>query len=307
MKKAFLLGVAGSFFFAFTFVLNRSMNLAGGSWVWSGCLRFFFSLPLLALIARKKQGFRKTHAAIARQPGAWLLWSTVGFGLFYAPLCLAASFGEAWLIAASWQITIVMGVLTAPLFGGRIPLRNLGAAGLILVGVCLLQLKNAGTLETNRILSTLLPITLAALAYPLGNRKMMQLCGEELSTLERTYGMTLCSLPFWLGLAFYGGLTDGLPAPTQLLQSFCVALFSGVIATLLFFKATDMVQSSQKALAVVESTQSGEVVFALLGGVLLLGDPLPDIWGFAGLLLIIFGMSLNSLLSAKIKTKARRD
>lgn len=31
MAKAFLLGVAASFFFAFTFILNQQMNISGGS------------------------------------------------------------------------------------------------------------------------------------------------------------------------------------------------------------------------------------------------------------------------------------
>lgn len=30
MKKALFYGILASFFFAFTFILNRSMNLAGG-------------------------------------------------------------------------------------------------------------------------------------------------------------------------------------------------------------------------------------------------------------------------------------
>ena len=35
MKKALFYGILASFFFAFTFILNRSMNLAGGYWLWS--------------------------------------------------------------------------------------------------------------------------------------------------------------------------------------------------------------------------------------------------------------------------------
>ena len=42
--KALILGIAGSFFFAFTFVLNRSINLSGGYWLWSTSLRYFFTL-----------------------------------------------------------------------------------------------------------------------------------------------------------------------------------------------------------------------------------------------------------------------
>jgi len=76
-----------------------------------------------------------------------------------------------------------------------------------------------------------------------------------------------------------------------------VALFSGVAATLLFFRATDLVKSNQKQLAVVESTQAGEVIFTLLGGTLFLGDALPDRMGAAGIALIVCGMILNSMLS----------
>ena len=73
-----------------------------------------------------------------------------------------------------------------------------------------------------------------------------------------------------------------------------VALFSGVIATVLFFYATDLVKKNEKQLAVVEATQSGEVVFTLLGGILVLGEAGPV--GAVGLVLIIGGMIFNSIL-----------
>lgn len=50
MKKALGLGILGSFFFAFTFILNRSMNLSGGFWMWSAVLRYVYTLPILAVI-----------------------------------------------------------------------------------------------------------------------------------------------------------------------------------------------------------------------------------------------------------------
>ena len=53
MKRALVYGVLASFFFAFTFVFNRSMNLSGGDWMWSAALRFLFMLPMLALILRR--------------------------------------------------------------------------------------------------------------------------------------------------------------------------------------------------------------------------------------------------------------
>ena len=298
MKKAVLLGIAAAFFFAFTFLLNRSMHLSGGSWVWSASLRYLFTFPMFALLAAKSGGLSRVHRAIKANPLPWFVWSTVGFGLFYAPISYAADHGESWLIAASWQITIVMGMLLAPLFQKRIAVKNLGAAAIILAGVFLVQLKNATSLHLGSMADALLPILVAAIAYPLGNRKMMALTGNALTTIERIYGMTLCSLPFWILLASYGLIANGIPSGSQTLQSLGVAVLSGVVATLLFFRATDLVQSNQRQLALVESTQSFEVVFTLLGGVLVLRDTPPDKLGYLGVGLIVAGMILSSLVSA---------
>ena len=109
MKKALPLGLLASFFFAFTFILNRSMHLLGGSWVWSASLRYLFTFPVFALLVWRGGGFSRVHGAIRRAPLTWLVWSTIGFGLFYAPISFAGDHGESWLIAASWQVTIVMG------------------------------------------------------------------------------------------------------------------------------------------------------------------------------------------------------
>ncbi len=295
MKKGLLLGFLASFFFAFTFLLNRSMHLSGGSWIWSASLRYLFTFPIFLLLVWRTSGFSRVHTAIRQSPLRWLFWSTVGFGLFYAPISYAADHGESWLIAASWQITIVMGLLLSPLFQKRIAVKNLGAAAVILVGVFLLQVKNIVSLNLASLIGTLPPILVAAVSYPLGNRKMMALCPPELTTIERVYGMTLCSLPFWVLLALYGFLTRGAPSASQAIQSLGVAVLSGVIATLLFFRATDLVRHSQRQLAVVESTQSFEVIFTLIGGVLLLHDAAPDPFGWIGVGLIVVGMVLSSL------------
>ena len=126
MKKALFYGILASFFFAFTFILNRSMNLAGGYWLWSACLRYLFTLPMMVLmLAREKGAAAEVLGEIRRRPGSWFLWSTVGFGLFYAPLTFGSVFGESWLAAATWQLTIVAGVVLTPLFGKKIPFKNL--------------------------------------------------------------------------------------------------------------------------------------------------------------------------------------
>lgn len=106
--------------------------------------------------------------------------------------------GESWLAAATWQLTIVAGVLLTPLFGKRIPIRNLGWSVLVLAGVFMMQVPHLKRMEVRTVLFTLVPILVAAFSYPLGNRKMMALCPAGMTTLEQVYGMTLCSMPFWI-------------------------------------------------------------------------------------------------------------
>lgn len=178
-------------------------------------------------------------------------------------------------------------------------MRQLGWSMVILVGIFVLQASTAAELRFEELAQALLPILLAAVCYPLGNRKLMQYCPPEISTLERVFGMTLCSMPFWLVLGAWGVGAVGLPSAGQVIQSVGVALFSGVAATLLFFWATDQVRRNPRQLALIEATQSGEVVFSLLGGVLLLGDPLPGALGLVGLCLIVGGMVGGSLSAGK--------
>lgn len=295
MKKALLYGLLASMFFALTFILNRSMNLGGGYWLWSASLRYLFMLPMLWLLLRRGKADQAILQEIRAHPATWLVWSTVGFGLFYAPMCMASCYGESWFVAATWQITIVAGVLLTPLFGGKIPVRNLMFSAVILSGIFLLQLPHLGNMEAGGSLKALALILIAGVSYPLGNRKMMTLCPAGFSTAQRVFGMTLCSMPFWLLCSGYAAITHGLPASGQIVQSLSVALFSGVIATLLFFEATNLVRHNPKQLAVIEATQAGEVLFTLLGGILFLQDTLPTPAGFLGIGIVVLGMILNSL------------
>lgn len=294
MKKAMIYGIMASLFFAFTFVFNRSMNLGGGYWLWSACLRYFYMLPLMGILLLRQKGVSDVLKEIKADPVSWIVWSTVGFGLFYMPLTWASVYGESWFVAATWQLTIVAGIVLTPLFGKKIPLKNLACSGVILAGIGLLQASHIRSMQTQGVASALLLILIAAFSYPLGNRKMMACCPPSLNTLQRVFGMTLCSMPFWIVMSVIAGTVHGGPSGGQLLQAFIVALFSGVIATLLFFEATNMTKHNAKQLAVIEATQSGEVLFTLLGGILFLGDPTPSAVGFAGIVLIVAGMVGNS-------------
>lgn len=295
MKKAMLYGLLASMFFALTFLLNRSMNLSGGYWLWDASLRYLFMLPILWVIVKKQNGDKAILREIRAHPVPWVLWSTVWFGLFYAPMCMASCYGESWFIAATWQITIVAGVLLTPLFGGKIPVKNLLCSAIILVGIFLLQLSHLDGLKAGGSLMALVLILVAGVSYPLGNREMMAICPPGFSTVQRVFGMTLCSMPFWVLCSLYAGITHGVPGAGQICQSLSVAVFSGVIATLLFFEATNLVKHNPKQLAVVEATQAGEVLFTLLGGVLFLQDSLPTASGMLGICVVVIGMILNSL------------
>lgn len=308
--RPLLLGIFSALFFAVTFVLNRKMELAGGSWLWSSSLRYFFMIPFLLIIVICRKNLIPVLKIIKKHPGKWLLWSTIGFGLFYAPLCLAAAYSPGWLVAGTWQITIVSGSIIAPLFWetiqtrqgpksvrSKIPLRGLFMSLIILMGILLIQLEHSQKLSVTDFLFGVLPILLASFAYPLGNRKMMELCDGQLDVYQRVLGMTLASLPFWFILAFVGLFSVGMPSKEQAYQSIIIAVSSGVIATLLFFRATDMVRENSSKLAAVEATQSIEVLFALLGEIIILSAPLPTTLSWFGIMIIVIGMILHSHVS----------
>ncbi|ALC90424.1 hypothetical protein AM500_11980 [Bacillus sp. FJAT-18017] len=312
--KPIVLGIASAFFFAFTFILNRSMDLSGGHWIWSASLRYFFMVPFLVVLVAARKNLRPLLNEMRRHPFSWLVWSTVGFGLFYAPICLAAAYSPGWLIAGTWSVTIISGSLLAPLFfetiegktmRGKIPFKGLSMSVIILIGIALMQFEHAEGLSRTDMLMGIIPVIIASFAYPLGNRKMMEKTGGRIDTYQRVLGMTLASLPFWFILSIFGMLTQELPSRGQIAQSAAVAITSGVIATILFFMATDLVRGNMKKLAAVEATQSVEILFALAGEIMFLAAPFPSTLSTAGIFLVIIGMTLHSLASAKVLPKRK--
>ncbi|QDQ00366.1 multidrug resistance efflux transporter family protein [Lysinibacillus fusiformis] len=301
--KEIALGILASLFFAVTFIFNHAMEMQGGSWLWSASLRYFFMLPFLLAIVFYRKGYTQLSGEMKAQPVSWLLWSFVGFVLFYAPLTFAAAFGPGWLVSGTWQFTIVAGVLLAPLFVSviadktvrqKIPLVSLLISCVILVGILLIQVPQAQSAPLKSLMLGILPVVIAAFAYPLGNRKMMEVCGGRIDTFQRVLGMTIASMPAWIVMAIYAMATVGLPSITQVLQCLLVGISSGVIATILFFIATDRVRHHQGKLAAVEATQSTEIIFVIIGEVVLLGIAFPDPIALAGLGVIIVGMLLHS-------------
>lgn len=274
------------------------MAVEGGHWIWSAALRYYWMIPILFLILLAKKQIRPLFLEMKRQPLEWLLWGTVGFGIFYSLLTFSAVFGPSWLVASIWQITIIAGVLLSPFINKKsekISVKTLLFSAVILLGVFVMQVGHAQSVSSKELLLGTLPVLVAAVAYPLGNRKMMMLTGGRLSAMQRLLGMTVASLPFWFVLSIFYGFQGILPTSSQVSQTLIVAISSGVIATTLFFMATDKVRSDEKTLGAVEATQSTELIFALIGEILILNTSLPDIYGFIGMGLVILGMILHSL------------
>lgn len=307
-----LYGLLASLFFSSTFVLNQTMKWSGGDWLYAASLRFLFMIPLLLVAVAVRGKWTPLWAEMRRRPGAWAGWSFIGFGVMYVPVCFAAEFEPGWLIAGTWQTTIVAGLLVAPAFSivrftpagpvkirERIHWRGLGLSSLILLGVFIMQFSQVHALSGRDLLLGALPVVIAAFAYPLGNRKMMAICEGRLDAYQRVLGMALASLPLWLLLAAVAFWRSGPPSAGQTGQALAVAVCSGVIATVLFFAATDMAKGSPHRLAAVEATQAGEVVFATIGELLLLPVPRLSALSVFGMGLVVGGMILHSLLSRK--------
>lgn len=291
--RPLILGVFAALFFASTFVLNEAMHIGGGHWAYSASLRFLFMIPLLILVVAMRGGLGRVRKALADDPMPWLIWGTVGFGLFYVPICIAAVEAPPWLIAGTWQVTILAGALLSPLFkradGTReqIPWTALRFSGIILFGVVLMQVEFLQSFEPRFLL--------------IGNRKMM--AHTDLDVFERILGMCVGSLPVWL-LLFGYGLTTGMPSRAQVSQTLLVALLSGVIATVLFFKATDLVKHDMGRLATVEATQALEVLFALVGEMLILQAGLPSGLSLLGIGIVMLGVTLHSRASLKVMERS---
>lgn len=170
-----------------------------------------------------------------------------------------------------------------------------------------------------------LPALIAAFSYPIGNQLVWQashnasqrhntsasstqlvsswqrhiptidteLLGNGVhNAFNKVWLMTLGSFPFWLLLGVL--LHPDLPSMAQTFNTFLVALCSGVIATSLFLYARGHAHTSQEV-AGVDATQASEVIFALIGGVLLLGTPLPSLLGWIGIALIVLGLVLFAI------------
>jgi len=294
---AVFIALAAALFFTATYVLNRAMASAGGHWAWSATLRYFLTLPMLALVLPWRGGFAPVWRAMRAEPRAWLVWSGIGFTLFCVCLTWAAAYAPAWLVAGTFQLTVIAGMLLAPFIyddaRARLPRGALALGVLIVIGVLMMQFGHfRGHLDRDAWLA-LASVTVSAFLYPLGNRKILlhlERTGETLNATQRVFGMTLASQPFWILVAIYAGVEAGAPPWSQIALAAGVALSTGTIATILFFHATAMVQDDASALGAVEAMQAAEILFSTLLGVVLLGEAAPRGTAALGAVVVALGI-----------------
>jgi drug/metabolite transporter (DMT)-like permease len=303
---AVALALCSALFFTLTYVLNRSLVAGGGHWAWAVILRYLFTLPLLALVLPWQGGLGDLPRELRRYPRQWLAWSSVGFVLFGVSLTWAAGSGPSWLVAGTFQVTVLAGPLLAPLMyrdeRRQLAWRSLAIGSLIVTGVLALQWGHAhGRLDARDWLA-IGAVAVSAFAYPLGNRGLLlhlEQSQTRLNAMQRVFGMTLCSWPLWLVFALIAWRTVGWPSVREMELAAGVALSSGTIATVMFFRATDMVRREPNALAAVEAMQAAELLFATVLGVLFLGEAWPQGYALLGALAIVAGIALFGWFSGR--------
>ena len=298
MPRLIGLGLLAAALFSITFVLNRAMSLDGGDWVWSASLRYVDTALLLGgwlLVRRGPRYLVEVLRLFRRRLGFRLLAGGIGFGIFYACCCFAADHAPAWVIAATWQLTILATPLVLRAFGTPVPLRGVFFLLLVFVGVLAVNAQRIlSDVPLDQILAGVLPILVAAFAYPVGNQllnRAKHASGDDAAMLAdptaAVFLLTLGSLPIF-GLLILVTMPS-LPSESQIAATAIIALVAGCLATTLFIYARNLSSDSYR-IAAVDATQAGEVVFALLGEMLVLGGTPPDVLGWIGLVALLGGL-----------------
>lgn len=173
MLRLVLTGILAALFFSSTFVLNRAMSLEGGHWFWTASLRYGWMLVLLCIwlgvTGRAALGLRALQL-FCKHWAFWTIAGSVGFGIFYALLSFSASYAPGWVVAATWQLTILATPIVLLLFGRRVSLRAVMFTLIVFAGVLLINIEQATAVPLSTVMLAALPVLGAAFAYPLGNQ-----------------------------------------------------------------------------------------------------------------------------------------
>ncbi len=304
MFRLILLGAGASLFFSTTFILNEAMSKAGGHWLWSASLRYAFMILFILVIVSFQGGYKQVQAIgrlFLQYWKFWILTGTCGFGFFYALICYSAEYSPGWVIASTWQFTVVASLFVFMLFGRKLPKRIWFFSGLIFLGVCLINVSQIENFDIHELIIGGISVLVASFCYPFGNQLVWEAKHGDHHMVPRIHSdilnntfnkvllLAIGSIPFWLILIAL--VQPPLPSGAQTINTALVALFSGVFATSIFLYARSEAKSSTE-LAAVDSSQALEVVFALAGGIIFLHSAMPNVYSMIGFCFVALGLVL---------------
>lgn len=303
-NSSFLLfiGLLSALFFSTTFLINRAISLDGGHWYFSGSLRFLYTLIFLSLGFIVFKGFayyKKIIKEYIENFRFWTISGTIGFGFFYSLICYASDFSAAWLVATTWQTTILASLFVLSFFGNKLSKKIWIYTFFIFLGVTLVHISHYEISDYKTLLLGILPVLIAAFFYPFGNqlvweeKKKRKELNKDIELINNTFVkvflLCLGSFPIWIILYF---TTDAIaPSENQYLSVALLAFFSGIIASSLFLYARSKANTSSKII-LVDSTQSGEFFFALLGEMIFLNLAFPNEIGLLGIFITVISLIL---------------
>lgn len=298
---AIIWGVFASIFLSSTFIINSVISGSGGHWTWAAALRSVFLMPILGLVLLFSKQLRPTLQTIKRYPLLFFKWGVIGFGALYTSLALASLWSPGWMIAASFQVNILAGILLSPFIypdhRKTIPKRSLYLSVLILAGVFVMQFEKLSQLGnvSNALISFVL-VMVSAIVWPLGNRKLLvdlEHRGVQLNALQRVLGMTVGCAPLLIILCIAGYVKAGPPSFSLCEASLFSAIFSGLCGGVGFYQATQLVSKNTVALAAIEATQVLEILFTLIGEMVLKSVGLPGLYAQLGFAVIMIGLMIH--------------
>lgn len=317
MGKQLVWGLVGSAFFSTSFILYELMSVQGGHWFWSASLRCVFMFLLLSvfIFIYHKANIKPLIALCKLLLQHWQFWcitGSIGFGT-YGLLAFSADYAFGWIIASTYLFTVVASLFVLRFFGQSFAKKVIVFSVMVFVGVVLANVGEGmrqTTLDNHwqtMLLFGALPAFLASFCFPIGNQLIWQAGQNQRhetgllrflpniyspllqNPLHKVWLMSLGSLPMWLILTLL--IQPPTPSFSQITMSFLTALLAGVIGTSIFLYARSLANKPQD-LAGVDATQASEIVFALVGGMILLNNPPPTPLSMVGIGLIISGLIL---------------
>ncbi|MFH1207323.1 MAG: multidrug resistance efflux transporter family protein [Patescibacteria group bacterium] len=289
---------------------SRLVGVSGGYWGWTALLLNAFAAfaLFLWLFFRDPWMLTDSFKVFRRHWVFWVITGSIATALLELPLSYAMVHAPAWVVTATFELTIlVTPLITFPMFGRRIPMRGVGYSLLIVLGVFLVQWEQSTAVTFADFLAGILPPLFAAIAYSIGDQLQYEIQRRGAVMFKRfeipfipddvisrpsaiVFLVLLGGLP--LQAVFVTLTAPGLPSGSQLLTTLIVGVISIGIGQTIFIGARQKATGIQ--IAGIDATIAGDVIFTAALEIILIHAQLPKLAGVIGIILIVFGIALYS-------------